>query len=359
MTEPGPSNSLCDVTEVTVGHCTRRERGWLTGVSVILAPRGGAVAGVDVRGGGPGTRETDLLDPRNLVDRVDAIVLAGGSVFGLAAADGVVRGLSGDGRGWPVGGPGQVVPIVPAAILFDLGRGGVFDHTPGPADGAHAYAAAASAASPWVGQGSVGAGTGAQAGGLKGGVGSASVVLASGATVGALVVLNAVGSPVDPRTGLPYGIAAGLPGEFDSVGPPAGPGLAAIRAALAAASVAPPRPGQATTLAVIATDATLSKAQCQKMAGVGHDGLARSISPVHTMLDGDTVFTMATGARPVPDLAELVAIMEAGAHCLARAVAHAVLTATTVDASADGGAYLRSWRDLAAGDSRPALRRTR
>ena len=127
--QPGPTNSLTDIAGLKVGHSTRRDPGWLTGTTVILAPHGGAVCGVDVRGGGPGTRETDLLDPRNLVDRVNAVMLGGGSALGLAAADGIVQSLLADGHGWQIGGPGQVVPIVPGAILFDLGRGGTF-HTP-------------------------------------------------------------------------------------------------------------------------------------------------------------------------------------------------------------------------------------
>ena len=136
MLRPGPTNSLTDVAGLRVGHATRREPGWLTGTTVVLAPSAGAVCGVDVRGGGPGTRETDLLDPRNLVDRVNAVMLGGGSVFGLAAADGIVRALFADGLGWSFGEPGQVAPIVPAAVLFDLDRGGHLERFPGPEEGA-------------------------------------------------------------------------------------------------------------------------------------------------------------------------------------------------------------------------------
>jgi putative pantetheine hydrolase len=152
---PGPTNSLVDVTGLRVGHCTRDEPGWLTGVTVVVAPEGGVVAGVDVRGGGPGTRETDLLDPRNLVDRVNAVVLGGGSAFGLAAVDGVMAALADDGLGWPTPEPGQLVPIVPAAILFDLGRSGTWRNTPRAEDGRAAYASASAEA---VAQGCVGAG---------------------------------------------------------------------------------------------------------------------------------------------------------------------------------------------------------
>jgi putative pantetheine hydrolase len=330
-----------------VGHCTRDEPGWLTGVTVVLPPRGGAVCGVDVRGGGPGTRETDLLDPRNLVDRVDAVLLGGGSAFGLAAADGVMDALAADGRGWPMEtppDPARVVPIVPAAILFDLGRGGAWGHRPSGEDGRAAYAAVRGAP---VAEGNVGAGTGAKAGDLRGGVGSASVVLSSGVTVAALVVVNAVGSVVDPTTGLPYAVGLGLPGEFTHLRQPSPTDLAAAhaRSVAAAGAVESAMPGLATTIGVIATDATLTKAQCQKMAGVGHDGIARAVRPVHTLFDGDTLFALATGDRAAPDPVGQTVLMEAGADCVARAIAHATLAATSVDRSADGGVALLSWSD--------------
>ena len=343
---PGPTNSLVDVAGLRVGHATRDEPGWLTGTTVVLAPHGGAVAGVDVRGGGPGTRETDLLDPRNLVDRVDAVVLGGGSALGLAAADGVVRGLLADGRGWPMG-EGRVVPIVPGAILFDLGRAGTWEHHPGADEGRVAYEAARDASGDeppaW---GCVGAGTGAKAGGLKGGVGSASVVLESGVTVAALVAVNAVGSAVDPDSGAIHGVRYGLGEEFAGLGTPTPEEVAAACErgdALAAAGVA--MPGLATTIGVVATDATLTKAQCAKLAGIGHDGFARAIKPVHTLFDGDTLFALATGGGPAPDPVGLTLLMEAGADCVARAIAHALLAATSVDRTADGGVALRSWRE--------------
>jgi putative pantetheine hydrolase len=339
---PGPTNSLVDVAGLRVGHHTRDEPGWLTGVTVVLAPSGGAVAGVDVRGGGPGTRETDLLDPRNLVDQVHAVVLGGGSAFGLAAADGVMDALLDDGIGWPVGEPGQVVPIVPAAILFDLGRGGSWGHRPRAADGRAAYADASASA---VAQGCVGAGTGAKVGGFKGGIGSASVVLASGTTVAALVAVNAAGSAVDPATGLPYAVGLGLGDELAHVGRPSPTERDASRVRAETVPANAGRPGLATTIGVIATDATLTKAQCQKASGVGHDGLARALKPVHTLFDGDTLFTLATGERPAPDPVEQTLVMEAGADCVARAVVHALLAATSVDRSGEGGIRLRSWSD--------------
>ena len=343
---PGPNNSLTDVAGIRVGHATRAEAGWLTGTTVVLAPDGGAACGVDVRGGGPGTRETDLLDPRNLVDRVDAVLLGGGSAFGLAAADGVVQALYAAGRGWPMGVPGQVVPIVPGAVVFDLGRGGDFGHHPGPAEGTAAYESARdSGPGAPVQLGGVGAATGARAGGFKGGVGAASVVLPSGTTVAALVVVNSVGSPVDPRTGELYAVRHGIPGEFDGVGRPSDEDVAAARAYAQTAGEPGRRPAMATTIGVIATDATLTKAQCQKVAGIGHDGLARAINPVHTLFDGDTLFAMATGTRPAPGLEELFALMAAAADCVTRAIGHGLLAAESVDRTSDGGVAMRSWRD--------------
>lgn len=349
---PGPTNSLVDVAGLRVGHATRDEWGWLTGVTVVVTPEGGAVAGVDVRGGGPGTRETDLLEPGNLVDRVDAVVLGGGSAFGLAAADGVMDGLFADGRGWRMGVPGQdahVVPIVPAAILFDLGRGGTWGNRPRAEDGRAAYDAASSSV---VAQGNIGAGTGAKAGGFRGGVGSASAVLDSGVTVAALVVVNAAGSAVEPSTGQLYAADLGLGDEFGPLGRPSEADVAAARdLAQATPGPAEARPGLATTIGVVATDATLTKAQCHLMAGIAHDGLARAIRPVHTLFDGDTFFTLATGGfegfggSGVSDPLQQTMLMEAGADCVARAIVHAVLAARSIDRSDDGGVTLRSWRD--------------
>lgn len=344
---PGPTNSLVDVAGLRVGHAQRVGDGWLSGVTVVRAPVGGAVAGVDVRGGGPGTRETDVLDPRNLVDRVHAITLSGGSAFGLAAADGVMQCLVGEGEGFPVGGPGEVVPIVPAAVLFDLGRGGDFRARPDAAEGRRACEAATSAG-PALG--GVGAGTGAQAGGLRGGVGSASAVLPDGTTVAALVVVNAVGSVVDPASGELYGARHLLPGDLEGLGLVPGtvlrrPAEEEVRAARERART--PGPGGlprvlATTIGVVATDVTLTKARCAKVAGVGHDGLARAINPVHTMTDGDTLFTLATGARDAPDVAGLQALLQTAAECVTRAVVRGILAADSVTTPA--GTW-RSYRD--------------
>lgn len=333
---PGPTNTLHDVAGVRVGHHTLRDDGWLTGTTVVTAGSEGAVGGVDVRGGGPGTRETDLLDPCNLVERVHAVVLSGGSAFGLAAADGVMNALYADGIGYPMGGPRDVVPIVPAAVIFDLGRGGVFGNRPDAAFGQRAYAAAMAAdASAPLELGVVGAGTGAVAGGLKGGLGSASSVLADGATVATLVAANPLGAPYDPATGellaAPYLLPADLPAGIVALRAPQEFEHRLAREAAAGMSWPMPlRPVLATTVAVVATDATLTAAQCQKLAAVAHDGMARAIRPVHTMFDGDTVFALATTARPAPDPWVFHALLEAAADVLTRAIGRAILSAGTV-----------------------------
>jgi L-aminopeptidase/D-esterase-like protein len=330
----GAENALTDVAGLAVGHAA--VEGGLSGTTVVLAPARGAVAGVDVRGASPGTRETDLLDPRATVQRVHAVVLSGGSAFGLAAADGVMRWLEERGRGFPV--PGAVVPIVPAAVLFDLGRGGDVAARPDAATGL----AACDAARPGpVAQGIVGAGTGALVGGLKGGIGTASAVLEGGAVVAALAAVNAAGSAVDRASGALLGARLGHPGEFPDL-PVTPVGLDALRAASAAR---PPRLGTATTLAVVATDLALDKAGCARLASMGHDGLARSLAPVHTALDGDVVFGLSTAARPAPALPELIALQAAAADVVARAVVHAVLAATTVTT---GAGTFRSYRELVA-----------
>ncbi len=316
---PGPTNSLVDVAGLRVGHAQRVGDGWRTGVTVVLAGPHGAVAGVDVRGGGPGTRETDALDPRNLVERAHAVVLAGGSAYGLAAADGVLRRLADAGVGFAVGvDPAHVVPIVPAAVIYDLGRGGDFRATPDAAMGADAYDAALQGDGTPA-QGSVGAGTGAVAGGLAGGVGSASAVLDDGVTVAALVVVNAIGSTVDAATGGLYGVRCGLPDEFPA--PPVGASAQGRGAGTGS-------DGFHTTLAVVATDASLAKARCAKLAGIGHDGMARAIRPVHTMFDGDTVFALATGTGTEAGPVVFHGVLTAAADCVSRAVAHAMRHAT-------------------------------
>jgi putative pantetheine hydrolase len=331
---PGRHNAITDVPGVRVGHAQRARGGWLTGTTVVLPPPE-TVGGVDVRGGGPGTRETELLHPSNLVQRVDAICLTGGSAYGLAAATGVVDWLAERNLGLPIGSqPHHVVPIVPAAVLFDLGLGGRFDARP---DAAFGYRAAGAARRGSVRQGTVGAGTGAHAGGLKGGIGTASVVLDSGITVAALVAANPGGSPVDPATGELWGARYGLPGEFAHLRRPA-------RAEARAYVADPPmRPPLNTTLAVVATDARLDKSECGRMAMTAHDGMARAVSPIHLYTDGDVAFALATGAREVPDVrgdgghirptdtrpGQLGLLCAAAADCVARAIVHAVVAATS------------------------------
>ncbi|MBW1603939.1 P1 family peptidase [Streptomyces sp. JJ66] len=325
------------VAGMRVGHAQRSDGGWLTGTTVVLAPPGGAVAAVDVRGGGPGTRETDALDPRNVVERIDAVVLTGGSAFGLDAASGVMAWLEEQGRGVPVGpDAGQVVPVVPAACVFDLGRGGDWRARP-RAELGRAAVEAAHAAGDRVLEGNVGAGTGAVASGLKGGVGTAASVLECGVTVAALVVVNAVGSVLDPGTGALYGeLALGRTAVPDAARhATAHERLARSRAALGI-------PPLNTTLAVVATDAALGPAQAQKLAGTAHDGLARAVRPVHLMHDGDTVFALSAGERAVR-LPELNEVLAAGADLVTRAIVKAVLAAETVSTA---GGEIPAYRDL-------------
>ncbi|MFD9392696.1 P1 family peptidase [Streptomyces sp. NPDC060000] len=329
-------DALTDVVGVRVGHATRTGDGWLTGTTVVLAPEDGAVAAVDVRGGGPGTKETDALDPRNVVQRVEAIVLTGGSAYGLDAASGVMAWLEEQGRGVRVGtDPTHVVPVVPAACVFDLGRGGDFRARPDAATGRAAVeAAAASAPGARVREGCVGAGTGSAVGPMKGGVGSASVLLDSGITVAALVVANAAGSVADPETGVLYGELFQGRVEY-----PDARVHEAARRRLAETTARNAPPLLNTTLVVVATDADLSKAQAQKLAGTAHDGIARAVRPVHLLNDGDTVFTLATGARPLDPENPLALndILAAGADTVTRAIVRAVRAAESVDGP--GGAW--------------------
>ncbi|NGO41197.1 P1 family peptidase [Streptomyces ureilyticus] len=322
--------ALTDVAGLRVGHATRTGGGWLTGTTVVLAPEGGAVAAVDVRGGGPGTKETDALDPRNVVRKVEALVLTGGSAYGLDSAAGVMAWLEERGRGVRVGpDPAHVVPVVPAACVFDLGRGGDFRARPDAATGREAVAAAAASelGAP-VREGCVGAGTGAAVGSMKGGVGSASAVLDSGVTVAALVVANAAGSAVDPLTGALYGEL--LQGRMTY---PAKEVHEAARARLAETAARNGAPPLNTTLAVVGTDAELSKAQAQKLAGTAHDGIARAVRPVHLLNDGDTVFALATGARPLAEENPLALneILAAGADLVTQAIVRAVRAAESLE----------------------------
>lgn len=307
-----------------VGHHQRIGDGWLTGTTVVLCPAG-TVGGVDQRGGAPGTRETDLLEPRNLVDSVDAVVLSGGSAYGLDAATGVVHWLAERGKGWPVGSdPSLVVPIVPGAVIFDIDRGR-WGHRPDAEFGR----LACESARP-VGpdepprRGTVGAGTGASVGGLKGGVGWATG-RADDVEVAALAVVNGVGSTVDPLTGR-------LHADLDHTLP------APARDELSRLPKRRSRPFN-TTIGVVLTDARLTKAQCQKVAGTAQDGLARAVRPAHTMFDGDTIFTLASGPVDVDDVWAYNRLLEVAADVFTFAVRDAV-----VSASSAGG--LQCYRDL-------------
>jgi L-aminopeptidase/D-esterase-like protein len=318
---PGPRNLITDVAGLRVGNASdARIR---TGVTVLTADAP-FTAAVHVMGGAPGTRETDLLAPDKLVQQADAIVLAGGSAFGLDAASGVMAALRADGRGYAVGASGGAVlrvPIVPAAILFDLANGGAkdWDDSPYPALGRAAYTAAGER----FALGSEGAGTGATTSTVKGGLGSASLRV-RGFTVGALAAVNAVGSPLVGAGPQFWAAPFEIGDEFGGLGPGTPPDPAALPPVKHRA-----RPGEATTIAIVATDAALTQAEAQRMATAAHDGLARALVPAHTPLDGDLVFAVATGARPLADpVGDALALGHAAATCLARAIARGVYEAT-------------------------------
>jgi L-aminopeptidase/D-esterase-like protein len=323
-------SSITDVGGILVGQHHRLDpdasmgAGWASGVTVVLTPPG-TVGAVDCRGGAPGGRETDLLDPANSVRYVDAVLLAGGSAYGLAAADGIMRWLEEHDRG--VAMTGGVVPIVPGAVIFDLDVGD-WGHRPTAEFG---YRACQTAATEVL-VGTVGAGVGAVAGVLKGGVGTTSTTLPSGVTVGALVVVNSAGNVIDQATGLPW--LSYLVEELGLTTPP-GEQIAAL------AELESPLSSLNTTIAVVATDAALGPAACQQIARAAQDGLARSVRPAHTPVDGDTVFALATGAVEVPPSADTpaafspetalaTAVGAAAADCLARAVVVAVIAAESV-----------------------------
>ena len=331
MAKTGKSNSLTDVGGILVGHYTDTTA--VSGVTVVVCPKG-AVAGVDVRGSAPGTRETDLMAPHNLVEKAQAVVLSGGSVFGLSAADGVTRWLAEEGYGFPLD-QGFVAPIVPAAVLYDLGRGKDFI-PPISADWGR-WACEGAGDFP-VQIGTVGAGTGAMSNSIKGGLGTASLILDSGITVAALVAVNSDGSVINPRSGRPWEIGLEVDDEFGDQG--------------RRAVQLPPPPGSEpvknTTIGIIATDAALSAPQTQKVAQMAHDGMARAIRPSHTMFDGDTIFCLATGQRELPEAPgffiapralSLNELGHAAANCMSRAIIHAILKAESL-------AGMTAYRDL-------------
>ncbi|TVQ52432.1 MAG: peptidase S58 family protein [Rhodobacteraceae bacterium] len=329
---PGPRNALTDVPGLKVGsaHDARLK----SGVTVVTADAP-FVAAVHVMGGAPGTRETDLLAPDRLVDQVDAVVLAGGSAFGLDAASGVAEGLRAAGRGFEAGA--FRVPIVPAAILFDLPNGGDKTWTENPyrALGAQALASAGED----MALGSAGAGYGALAGGLKGGLGSASLVLPSGMTVAALAAVNAGGRPTVGLTPHFWAAPWEIGDEFGGLGP--APAAVSPEDTLLGKGDAVTGPFGNTTLAVVAVDAALDKAAAQRVAIAAHDGLARALGFAHSPFDGDIVFAVATGARPVGGPRDLLLIGHAAALCLARAVARGVYLAEPA-----AGDVAPAWRAL-------------
>jgi L-aminopeptidase/D-esterase-like protein len=329
--------AITDVTGVRVGHVQKSDDGWLSGVTVVLPPPG-TVGSVDVRGGGPGTHETDALDPTTLTSAVDAVVLTGGSAFGLAAAHGAQRWCEEDGRGFPV--PGGVVPIVPAAAIFDLGRGGDFAARP---DAAMGYAATAAAAAEKDGhdvdRGNVGAGTGAAIGRgtYKGGVGTASITLENGVVVGALAVVNALG--------LPCGDFARLNYQQEKAADPE-PGSVRLSDEGASTQRVSDLPPLNTTLVVVATDAILDKAECKRTASAAHAGIARALNPSHTLADGDTVFALATGALALDRSSEtarqlsLITLQSAAADVVRLAILDGIAAAEAVSTPAGRlGAY--------------------
>jgi len=320
--KPGPKNLLSDVAGLRVGNA--EDQTLKSGVSVVTADKP-FIASVHVMGGAPGTRETDLLAPDKTVSGIDALVLSGGSAFGLAACDGVLDGLRRAKRGFPVGP--VTVPIVPGAILFDLVNGGDKDWETNP------YAAlglsAFNAAQTDFKLGSVGAGTGALDSTFKGGLGSASLELDNGITVAALMAVNPVGSVTTPGGehfwAAPYEIAQ----EFGGRGPDPRPGLVAPAESSKMAMIATAGTDLAnTTIGVVATDAPLTKAQCHRLAVASHDGIARAIQPAHSPFDGDLIFAAATGQGPEIEDAALFDLGHAASVCVARAIARGVFEAT-------------------------------
>lgn len=337
MARPGPYNSLSDVQGLSIG-CAE-DAAALTGVTVIV-PETSAVCACDVRGGGPGTRETDALAPEALVGSIDALVLSGGSVYGLGAADGVIAAMGAEGKGYGlVQMPGVPrSPIVPAAILYDLANGGDKawgDTPPYAALGRKAYAGRGTS----VPLGNAGAGVGALAGAMKGGQGSASIVTRDGFTIAALACVNSFGSVTMPNQRAFWAHPFEIDGEFGAVAPDPSQTFDAEDWGAAKLN---PAPRANTTIACIATDAALAPADAKRLAQMASAGMARAIRPVFAPVDGDVVFALSTGARemPEPRPLALARLGSLAADCLARAIARGVFAAESV------GAH-KAWRDLA------------
>lgn len=315
---PGPTNSLADIGGLRVGNA--QDVALKSGTTVVVGDVP-FTASVAVMGGAPGTRETDLLAPDKSVAAVDALVLSGGSAFGLDACSGVVDGLRSDGRGFRVGA--AQIPLVPGAILFDLLNGGDKDWVENPyrALGLAAYRNA----KPEFGMGTIGAGTGALTSMLKGGLGTASLQLPDGSTVAALVAANPVGAVTTPGDRHFYAAAFEMDGEFGGVGPDLSSGLGLSRESRKMNAMSA---RANTTIAIVATNATLTKAECYRVATAAHDGIARACVPAHTPNDGDLVFALTTAARPAADV---LLTGHAAALCLSRAIARAVYEATPAE----------------------------
>ncbi len=327
---PGPRNLITDVEGILVGQA--EDRNARTGATAVV-PAARATAAADVRGGAPGTRETGTLHAASLVSAVDAVVLSGGSVFGLEAAGGAVARLAEEGRGFPTSA-GRV-PIVPAAILFDLANGGSKDWGASPPYFDLGYRAAAAAGGEFP-LGNAGAGLGARAGDLKGGTGSASFVTADGFQVGALVAVNAVGSTVIPGTATLWAALWEQDGEMN------GPPLRLPDGAMPLEAQAAGLPGENTTIGVVATNAALDKGESLRLAIMAQDGLARAIRPLHTPFDGDTVFALATARRPgAIDGATLARLGTMAADCMTRAVGRAMVEARSLGEMTS----YRDWRE--------------
>ena len=319
---PGPRNLITDIPGLKVGNA-QDER--LKSGTTVLTSDTPFTASVHVMGGAPGTRETDLLAPDKSVSQIDALVLSGGSAFGLDACGGVTDAMRADGKGFPVGR--AVVPIVPGAILFDLLNGGdkAWDENPYRALGKAAYRAA----SDQFDLGTAGAGTGALAAMQKGGLGSASLVLDSGATVGALVAANPLGSVTTPGDRHFWAAPFEIGQEFGGQGPDPCAGLGQPQPSRKAQAMHPASADRTnTTIGIVATDVALTKAQCKRLAVAAHDGIARAVVPSHSPGDGDLVFALGTGERPGPTEADIGLLGHAAALCLARAIARAVFLAT-------------------------------
>ncbi len=324
--QPGAGNLITDVPGLRVGNAS--DSAVKTGVSVLVGDSP-FTAGVHVMGGAPGTRETDLLAPDKTVEQVDGLVLSGGSAFGLDAGSGVADGLRDMGRGFDVGG--MRVPIVPAAILFDLHNGGDKEWRENPYKRLGREALAAAAATFEIG--SVGAGTGATTAQLKGGLGSASVVLPNSVTVGALVAVNALGSAIVGDGPAFWAAPWEIGEEFGGRGP-------ATRYPDPHLPVTKLGTHRNTTIGIVACDAALSQAQCTRMATAAHDGFARALVPSHTPMDGDLIFAAATGAREMNDpVSDTLMIGHAAAICMARAIARGIFAATAAP-----GDPLPTWR---------------